>query len=303
MHGEMSSNRQHLTVSKRISAFRVLIKEGIIKANLIPAFAAGFLAVMYYNQSFFKSIPVLLLMLLATTLLIGGVCALNNYYDRDIDSVMSSKQDRPSLDGTFSGPDILKIGFSMAVLGEIILFMINSTAGVIGLLAGFGYVVLYSIYSKRHLVSNTVIGALPGAAPPLIGWAVIEPNLHILAWAMFIVMFIWQPPHFYALAIRRSEEYSNAQVPMLPSVKGNKRATYSIVMWIALLILTPILMAELGTWFVVVSSLLNLSWLVIALNKFKPIEDYNRYAGRVFVFSLNYILIFYVMIIVAGLLI
>ena len=120
---------------------------------------------------------------------------------------------------------------------------------------------------------------------------------------MFIVMFIWQPPHFYALAIRRSEEYSNAQVPMLPSVKGNKRTTYSIVMWIALLVLTPILMAELGTWFVVVASLLNLSWLVIALNKFKPIEDYNRYAGRVFVFSLNYILIFYVMIIVAGLLI
>ena len=295
-------NVHHVDKGITFKAVKTLVKDGIIKANLMPTFAAGFLAVMYHSQSFFANVPVLLLMVLATTLVIGGVAALNNYYDRDIDSVMDSKQSRPSVDGTFSGREILSIGFGMLIAGEIMLFMINPTAGTLGLIAAFGYAVVYSIYAKRHLLSNTVIGAVPGAMPPLIGWAVIDPNLHLLAWAMFIVMFIWQPPHFYALAIRRSDEYSAAGVPMLPSVKGNHRTRVSIVFWVALLLFTPFLMAELGLWFVGLATALNVAWLMISVNRFRQIEDYNRYAGRVFVFSLNYIIIFFVMIIVAGLL-
>ncbi|WP_017548430.1 heme o synthase [Salinicoccus carnicancri] len=303
MQSDVYGNDVH-HVDKEITfkAVKTLVKEGIIKANLVPAFAAGFLAVMYYGQSFFANIPILLLMILATALVIGGVAALNNFYDRDIDSVMESKLDRPSVDGTFSVGQILKTGFSMLIAGEIILFMINPTAGTLGLIAAFGYAVVYSIFAKRHLLSNTVIGAIPGAMPPLIGWAVIDPGLHMLAWAMFIVMFIWQPPHFYALAIRRSDEYSEAGVPMLPSVKGNHRTRVSIISWVALLLFTPLLMMELGLWFAGLATLLNAAWLLVALNRFRRIEDYNRYAGRVFVFSLNYIIIFFVMIIIAGLL-
>ena len=83
---------------------------------------------------------------------------------------------------------------------------------------------------------------------------------------MFLMMFAWQPPHFYALAIKRSDEYSLAGVPMLPSVKGNVRTQKSIVMWIAILALTPLLMFELGIWFVVLTTILNIVWLYIALN-------------------------------------
>lgn len=283
-------------------AVKTLVKDGIIKSNLIPAFATGFLAVMYHNQSFFSNVPLLLMMVVATGLVIGGVAALNNYYDRDIDSVMASKQSRPSVDGTFSGRDILLIGYTFLIIGEVLLFSINPTAGTLGLIAAFGYAVVYSIFAKRHLLSNTIIGAIPGAMPPLIGWAVIDPNLHLLAWAMFVVMFLWQPPHFYALAIRRSDEYSAAEVPMLPSVKGNHRTRRSIVFWVALLLFTPIMMTELGTWFVVMATALNIMWLVISFNRFRPVEDDNRHAGKVFIFSLNYIIVFFVMIIVAGLL-
>lgn len=286
-----------------ISSIKALLKDGIIKANLIPAFAAGFLAVMIHGLSFFENIITLLIMVVGTAMVIGGVCALNNYYDRDIDSVMSSKQARPSIDGTFTGSQILQIGYGTMLVGLVLLFLINITTGILGLLAAFGYVVLYSIYAKRHYVSNTVIGALPGAMPPLIGWAAIDPNLHIIALALFLMMFAWQPPHFYALAIKRSDEYSKAGVPMLPSVKGNARTQKSIVMWIAVLALTPLLMFELGIWFVVLTTVLNIVWLYISLNGFKSVENYNKYAMKVFIFSLNYIIIFFVMMIVAALLI
>lgn len=109
MQSHVSSNRQTMTLVERQQAFRVLIKEGIIKANLIPAFAAGFLAVMYYGHSFFSSLPLLLIMLLGVGLLIGGVAALNNYYDRDIDSVMKSKKrDQASM-----GLIVVKIYFGL----------------------------------------------------------------------------------------------------------------------------------------------------------------------------------------------
>lgn len=304
MQEDLTNGQVHVEEkSVTFKAVKTLVKDGIIKSNLIPAFAAGFLAVMYYQLSFFQNVPVLLLMTVGTALVIGGVSALNNFYDRDIDKMMESKQDRPSINGTFSGKDILMIGFSMLIIGEVLLFLVNATAGTLGLVAAFGYVVVYSIFAKRHLVSNTVIGAIPGAMPPLIGWAAIDPNLHSIAWAMFIVMFIWQMPHFYGLAIKRSEEYKVAGIPMLPSVKGNERTKRSIILWLTLLLFTPVLMVELGLWFVVLAAVLNLAWLYIGLNRFTPIKDYNRYAGRVFVFSLNYIIIFFVMIIIAGLLV
>ncbi|MFC3900463.1 heme o synthase [Aliicoccus persicus] len=297
------ANVHHGKKNIDIASIRALLKDGIIKANLIPAFAAGFLAVMIHGLSFFENIITLLVMVVGTMLVIGGVCAINNYYDRDIDSVMKSKQNRPSIDGTFTGQQILAIGFSLTIIGLVLLFFINITTGILGLLAAFGYVVLYSIYTKRHYVSNTVIGALPGSMPPLIGWAAIDPSIHILPIAMFLMMFAWQPPHFYALAIKRSDEYSLAGVPMLPSVKGNARTQKSIVMWIVILALTPLLMFKLGIWFVVLTTILNIVWLYIALNGFKTVENYNKYAMKVFIFSLNYIIIFFVMMIVAALLI
>ena len=153
MHSDVYQQEVHQTArSKKLKAIKTLIKDGIIKANLIPAFAAGFFAVMYYNISFFEAIPVMLLMLLGTTLVIGGVCALNNFYDRDIDRLMKSKQARPSIDGTFSGKEILTIGFSMLGTGLIMLFIINTAVGVLGLIAAFGYAV---VYSPKDILSQT----------------------------------------------------------------------------------------------------------------------------------------------------
>ncbi|UBH23162.1 heme o synthase [Macrococcus armenti] len=284
-----------------IKDVKAIIKLGLVQGNLIPAFAGAFIAIMLSGRSFLSSIPELLTMLIGTTLIMAGSCALNNYYDQDIDRIMPSKQTRPSVTGKISSNAILRLSFILMAIGEVFLFMINAEAGIIGFLGIFGYVVLYSIWSKRHLVSNTIIGSFPGAIPPLVGYAAIEPSLSKVAWMLFIIMFIWQPAHFYALAIRRSDEYALANIPMLPSVKGFKRTRVSMLFWVLLLLPTPFFMTELGTIFVVLASVLNLGWLLLAISGFKSNVKENKWAMTMFIYSLNYLMIFFVMIVVVTL--
>ncbi|QNR07580.1 heme o synthase [Macrococcoides canis] len=280
---------------------KAIVKLGLVQGNLIPAFAGAFIAIMLSGRSFLSSIPELLTMLFGTTLIMAGSCALNNFYDQDIDSIMPSKQNRPSVTGKVSAASILQLSFVLMIVGEILLFMINIETGIIGFLGIFGYVVLYSVWSKRHLVSNTIIGSFPGAIPPLVGYAAIEPSLSSTAWMLFVIMFIWQPAHFYALAIKRSEEYALAGIPMLPSVKGFKRTRLAMLFWVLLLLPTPFFMQELGTVFIALASVLNLGWLLLAISGFRSNVKENKWAMTMFVYSLNYLMIFFVMIVVVTL--
>lgn len=280
---------------------KAIVKLGLVQGNLIPAFAGAFIAIMLSGRSFLSSIPELLTMLFGTTLIMAGSCALNNFYDQDIDSIMPSKQNRPSVTGKVSTASILQLSLVLMIVGEMLLFMINIETGIIGFLGIFGYVVLYSVWSKRHLVSNTIIGSFPGAIPPLVGYAAIEPSLSSTAWMLFVIMFIWQPAHFYALAIKRSEEYALAGIPMLPSVKGFKRTRLSMLFWVMLLLPTPFFMQELGTVFMVLASVLNLGWLLLAISGFRSNVKENKWAMTMFVYSLNYLMIFFVMIVVVTL--
>ncbi|BAH17438.1 heme o synthase [Macrococcoides caseolyticum] len=280
---------------------KAIVKLGLVQGNLIPAFAGAFIAIMLSGRSFLSSIPELLTMLFGTTLIMAGSCALNNFYDQDIDSIMPSKQNRPSVTGKVSTASILQLSLVLMIVGEMLLFTINIETGIIGFLGIFGYVVLYSVWSKRHLVSNTIIGSFPGAIPPLVGYAAIEPSLSSTAWMLFVIMFIWQPAHFYALAIKRSEEYALAGIPMLPSVKGFKRTRLSMLFWVMLLLPTPFFMQELGTVFMVLASVLNLGWLLLAISGFRSNVKENKWAMTMFVYSLNYLMIFFVMIVVVTL--
>ncbi|TDM19117.1 protoheme IX farnesyltransferase [Macrococcoides canis] len=291
------------TVERRLTFkdVKAIVKLGLVQGNLIPAFAGAFIAIMLSGRSFLSSIPELLTMLFGTTLIMAGSCALNNFYDQDIDSIMPSKQNRPSVTGKVSAASILQLSFVLMVVGEILLFMINIETGIIGFLGIFGYVVLYSVWSKRHLVSNTIIGSFPGAIPPLVGYAAIEPSLSSTAWMLFVIMFIWQPAHFYALAIKRSEEYALAGIPMLPSVKGFKRTRLAMLFWVLLLLPTPFFMQELGTVFIALASVLNLGWLLLAISGFRSNVKDNKWAMTMFVYSLNYLMIFFVMIVVVTL--
>ncbi|PTI87354.1 protoheme IX farnesyltransferase [Mammaliicoccus vitulinus] len=298
----MQQNQYSVTSEKEMDTGRLtlyeikaIIKMGLVQGNLIPTFAGAWLAIVFGGFNFFQSLPVVLLMIVGSTLIMGGACAINNYYDQDIDSIMPSKQKRPTVNGRISDRHLIQLSFGLMVMGEILLFMINIPTGIIGLLGIFGYVVLYSIWSKRHTVWNTVVGSFPGAIPPLIGWASIDPALSPLAWTLFLVLFAWQPAHFYALAYRRKDEYALANIPMLPSVKSFKRTRLSMLLWVILLLPLPFLMAQLGIVFIVIATILNLAWMLLALYGFKKEINKSKWATSMFVFSLNYLVIFFVM--------
>lgn len=302
---KLQQNQYSVTSEKEMDTGRLtlyeikaIIKMGLVQGNLIPTFAGAWLAIVFGGFNFFQSLPVVLLMIVGSTLIMGGACAINNYYDQDIDSIMPSKQKRPTVNGRISDRHLIQLSFGLMVVGEILLFMINIPTGIIGLLGIFGYVVLYSIWSKRHTVWNTVVGSFPGAIPPLIGWASIDPALSPLAWTLFLVLFAWQPAHFYALAYRRKDEYALANIPMLPSVKSFKRTRLSMLLWVVLLLPLPFLMAQLGIVFIVIATILNLAWMLLALYGFKKEINKSKWATSMFVFSLNYLVIFFVMTVI-----
>ncbi|MCI2942782.1 MULTISPECIES: heme o synthase [Staphylococcus] len=298
------SKEQTLTQPSNRVSFKELqqiIKMGLVQGNLIPAFASAWLAVVMSNHSFLSSIPQILLMLIGSTLIMGGACALNNYYDQDIDRIMPSKQNRPTVNDRISDKNLLILSFGMMLVGEACLFLLNVPSGVLGLIGIVGYVSYYSIWSKRHTTWNTVVGSFPGAVPPLIGWVAIDGNISLIAIALFLVVFCWQPIHFYALAIKRSDEYSLANIPMLPSVKGFKRTRISMFIWLVFLLPLPFLLSSLGTTFVVLATLLNLGWLYVGLTSFKKETDQTKWATKMFIYSLNYLVVFFVLVVVISL--
>ncbi|PTI38892.1 heme o synthase [Staphylococcus casei] len=291
----------HNTSRVTFKELQQIIKMGLVQGNLIPAFAGSWLAVVLANHSFLSSIPQILMMLVGSTLIMGGACALNNYYDQDIDSIMPSKQQRPTVNERISNRNLLILSFGMMLIGEGLLFALNIPSGVIGLIGIVGYVSFYSIWSKRHTVWNTVIGSFPGAVPPLIGWTAIEGNVSLVAVALFLVVFCWQPIHFYALAIKREDEYSLANIPMLPSVKGFNRTRVSMFIWLVLLLPLPFLLSDLGITFIVLASLLNLGWIYMGLTSFKKESDQIKWATKMFIYSLNYLVVFFVLVVVVSL--
>ncbi|RIL70476.1 protoheme IX farnesyltransferase [Staphylococcus devriesei] len=299
----MSKEQTLSQASGRVSfkELQQIIKMGLVQGNLIPAFAGAWLAVVMTNHSFLSSIPQILLMLIGSTLIMGGACALNNYYDQDIDSIMPSKQNRPTVNDRISDKNLLILSFGMMLVGEACLFLLNVPSGVLGLIGIVGYVSYYSIWSKRHTTWNTVVGSFPGAVPPLIGWVAIDGNISLVAIALFLVIFCWQPIHFYALAIKRSDEYSLANIPMLPSVKGFKRTRVSMFIWLVFLLPLPFLLSSLGTTFVVLATLLNLGWIYVGLTSFKKHTDQTKWATKMFIYSLNYLVVFFVLVVVVSL--
>ncbi len=280
--------------------FLALIKVGIVNSNLITTFTGFWLALQVLDKGFFANLDILFYTIAGSALIMAGSCSLNNYIDRDIDHLMERTKARPTVTGKVKPISVALMGTGLILIGLIFLLLTTMTAFVIGIIGVFSYVVVYSMWSKRRHVSNTVVGSISGAVPPLIGWAAVDPNLGMMAWMLFLIMFAWQPPHFYALAMRRSEEYRRAGIPMLPVVKGFAVTKVHIYLWIVALMPLPFFMTDLGITFVVLASVLNIGWIIAGIytNKFK---DDMKWARVMFIYSLQYLTIMFVAMVIVTL--
>ncbi|MED1441612.1 heme o synthase [Aeribacillus composti] len=272
--------------------FLSLIKIGIVNSNLITTFTGIWLALYFSGKSFLENIDIVVFTLLGTAAIIAGSCAINNFYDRDIDHVMERTRLRPTVTGRISSFQVLLLGTGFISIGTILLLMVSISAAVIGLLGVFSYIVLYTMWTKRQYTINTVVGSIAGAVPPLIGWAAVD-DLNIIAWILFLIMFIWQPPHFLALAMKRSEEYRKAGIPMLPVVHGFEVTKRQIIVWVACLLPLPFYLFSLGIGFIVLATVLNIIWLILSLIGLKMKNDL-KWSKWMFIYSINYLTILFV---------
>ncbi len=280
--------------------FLALIKVGIVNSNMITTFTGLWLALHFTGMSFLHNLDLVFFALAGSVFIIAGSCSFNNYYDRNIDHLMERTKNRPTVTGKVSSSKVLTLSFILIAIGLVLLTLANITTAIIGFIGVFAYIVLYTMITKRRYVSNTIVGSISGAVPPLIGWAAIDPNLDVLAWVLFAIMFLWQPPHFYALAMKRVEEYRAANIPMLPVVKGFKATKRSIISWVTALLIVPFFLTPLGTPLVVLAAILGAGWFILAL-KGLTMKDDIKWARIMFIYSLNYMTILFVAMVIVTL--
>ncbi|CAM5193829.1 Protoheme IX farnesyltransferase OS=Ureibacillus acetophenoni OX=614649 GN=ctaB PE=3 SV=1 [Ureibacillus acetophenoni] len=274
------------------------VKTGIIKSNLIPMIAALMLAIYTYDLDFVENIPNIIFAFIGSAFIIGAAGAFNNLYDRDIDLIMQRTKNRPTVTGELSTKTVLTVAILLLLVGLILLSLTTWLAALLGLLGVFFYVVPYTMWTKRRTIWNTEVGSISGAMPPLIGWAAVAPDIwHPAAWALFFIMVIWQMPHFYAIAIRKKDDYSAAGIPMLPVVKGIRRTYIQTNVYLVILTLTSFLFVPISWGLTLVSLILAIIWLWLSFVGYHRMEG-KTWSTKMFVYSLLFMTIEFATVII-----
>ncbi len=225
----------------------------------------------------------------------GAAGAINMWYDRDIDAVMARTSDRPLPAGRMTPGDALGFG---AVLGvgsvSVMALAVNWTAAALLALTIAFYVFVYTVWLKRRTPQNIVIGGAAGAFPPMIGWAAVTGDVGLGAIALFALIFMWTPPHFWALSLYRSGDYAAAGIPMLPVVAGSDETKRQIVLYALLLVpvsLVPVGLGIAGLAYGAVAAAMSAVFLVLAWRLRRA--DGHAGAPRLFGFSILYLFVLF----------
>lgn len=283
--------------SSLISDLKSLFKAGVLIANVLPVFSGFWLALHFTDKSFVDYWELFLLTMIGSTMVMAGALILNNWYDVDIDTVMERTKKRPTVTGNISLNVVLMMGIVFTIIGFILLLFTTIEAAIYGFVGWFTYVFLYTMWSKRRYTFNTVIGSVSGAVTPLIGWAAIDSSMHIIPIILFLILFIFQMPHTFAIAMKKCKEYSAAGVAMLPVVRGFAVTKVQIVVYVACLLPLPFFLAPLGTAFIVLATLFNACWLVVSISGFFIKNDL-KWAHVIFLYSVNYITILFLLMVI-----
>jgi protoheme IX farnesyltransferase len=225
----------------------------------------------------------------------GAAGALNQWYDADIDAVMLRTRARPVPSGRIGRQEALEFGATLAAFSVFVMaFLVGYVAAAL-LAATIGfYVFVYTMWLKRLTVQNIVIGGAAGALPPVIAWAAVTGSAaDALPWLLFLIIFLWTPPHFWALALAGSDDYARAKVPMLPVVKGSRATRNHIVLYALLLFaaaLAPYALKLAGPVYAVTAVLASAGFVALAVVLwFARTERQRPMALRVFAYSIFYL--------------
>lgn len=227
----------------------------------------------------------------------GASGAINMWYDADIDARMARTADRPIPRGAVSPGEALGFGITLAV-GSVLMMglMINlAAAGLLALTIAF-YVFIYTMWLKRRTPQNIVIGGAAGAFPPMIGWVAVTGDISLGGIALFAIIFMWTPPHFWALALYRCGDYAGVGVPMLPVVAGKAETRRQILIYTVLMLpvsLAPTLLGVVGWAYGAVALVMSAVFIAMAVQVHGADEDDFRPARRMFGFSILYLFILF----------
>jgi len=260
-----------------------LTKPGIIMGNGITA-AAGFALASKgdFNWLLFDDV------LVGIACIVGAGCVLNNYMDREADKKMARTQTRALAKGTISVQNALIFGAFLLILGSAILSLFTNLLTLGVALAGFVLYVFFYTFLKYRTVYGTEIGSVAGAVPPVVGYCAVSNALDGGAFLLFLIIALWQMPHFFAIALYRAKEYAAASIPVLPLVKGVAITKIRMVFYTLAFILSTALLTLYGYTgyaYLSVALVLGLAWLVLCMKGFKAAST-EKWAHKMFRFSL-----------------
>ncbi len=272
-----------------VSDYVTLLKPRVMSLVVFTGFVGLYLAPGHIH-------PVLAAVaVLCIAVAAGAAGAINMWYDRDIDAVMTRTANRPVPAGRMEPGDALGFGCILAVASVLVMGLALNwlAAGLLALTIGF-YVLVYTMWLKRRTPQNIVIGGAAGAFPPLVGWAAATGHVGLPALALFGLIFFWTPPHFWALALYRCGDYAKAGVPMMPVVVGAHETKklmllYTVLLWP--LALTPTLLGVTGWVYGGLGLALSVAFSVMAVRVLR--DETQRAARQMFGFSIAYLFVLF----------
>jgi protoheme IX farnesyltransferase len=267
----------------RVLQFIKLTKPGIIFGNLLPC-VAGFLLASsgVFNAS-------IIYVILGTMLVIASGCVFNNYIDQDIDKLMERTKLRPLITQKISPKEALIFGTLLGILGIIILyFKVNALSSICGIIGLFVYVILYSIFTKRTTTVGVYIGAISGAMPPLIGYTAVSGSIDGAAILLFLLLVIWQMPHFFAISVFNANDYKKAGIITIFNTYGERYTKINILIYTILFVLINAsftLLGYTGLIHLISALFLGIYWVWIGICGFKT-QNITKWSKKIFFISL-----------------
>ena len=281
------------SIGEKVKGFITLMKLRVVELLLVTT-----VPTMIVADEGLPSILLILATLLGGTLSAGGANAINMYIDRDIDPLMERTKNRPLVTGVLSPREALTFATSIEALAFLWLWLtVNLLSAFLAVGACLFYVFIYSLWLKRTSTSNIVIGGAAGAAPVLIGWTAVENSLDWPPFILFALIFLWTPPHFWALAIRYRKDYHSAKIPMLPVIAGpeftgTKMVLYSLEVWATSIIFAPV--AGMGAIYLCGALILGAVFVYLSLQVRRHKTEQS--AMRLFGLSITYLTLLFLII-------